>query len=151
MAGGCAVGRYEFSSFRHVIVTGKTEKSDSSKSEDEGDREEDEEDVEEEGEDEEEEREDEEGEEEEGEDEDEAGPVDWSIDPKTSGRRDRTKLYGTEEYRSEEVTENQFAKTNFKKDTKAVEEAARLIQEDNFERYHLGLVIPLNAAANYEG
>jgi hypothetical protein len=46
---------------------------------------------------------------------------------------------------------NKFKDTDFDNDEEAVNEAARLMVEDNFERYHLGLVIPLNAGVDYEG
>ena len=80
-------------------------------------------------------------------------PVDWKIkapsaEPKTKGVLEH---YATENYRLQEVPLNLFAKTDFKKNKKALEKAASLMVEDNTTRYHLGLVIPLNADADYRG
>lgn len=99
------------------------------------------------------------GEVEEEEDESPGPPLDWRVDPKSkesgrSGRRQpatKSELYATEEYRITEVPLGKFAEVDFSEDRQALLEAASMIVVDNFERYHLGLVIPLNASADYRG
>jgi hypothetical protein len=56
----------------------------------------------------------------------------------------------SEAYRHQ-IKLNLFADTDFEKDQKALEKAARMIADDMTVKFNLGLVIPLDAPRDFRG